>query len=178
MHAPRQPDPNKLLPPELAAFMTITEVDHADFILGEVFRRKFDDTPPDVPHHLVALYRRGDGGFEVISYSHMRAFGDIYLSGGSLTLGDAVRRMDPAHAATLKAAGGPWAWILRYAFARYHDDCQVFFGYSANAHAVAVSATAGFEPTEHPCLFAHWHKPLHPNIRRALIAKAHALGEF
>jgi hypothetical protein len=24
----------------------------------------------------------------------------------------------------------------------------------------------------------HWHKPLHPNIRRALLAKVHALGAF
>lgn len=176
--APCLPDPALLLPPAIAGFVTITEVDHAEFLAGAVFRRKFDDAPPDEPHHLVAFYRTPGGAFEQIGYSHMRPFGDIYLSGGSNTNGDAIRRMLPEHAAALRAAGGIWFWILKYAFARYHDACDAFFGYSGDRRAREVTAAAGFVDAGHPHLIVHWHKPLHESIRRALVAKAHALGPF
>ena len=37
---------------------------------------------------------------------------------------------------------------------------------------------AGFDPTAHDQLIVRWHKPLDPVRRRALVAKAHAIGAF
>ena len=168
----------RILPPELRDFIGITEIDDGDLLVAPLFRRKFGDPPPDVPHHLVALYRTPDGNASLIGYSHMRPFGDIYLSGGSCTNGDAIRAMAPAHRDALAAAGGIWYWILKYAFAKYANDCDAFFGYSGDARALEVTRQAGFVDAGHQHLIVHWHKPLHETVRRALVAKAHALGPF
>ncbi len=167
-----------LLPATLRPFICITEIDDAELLVAPLFARKFADVPPDVPHHLAGLYRDPDGFFRLIGYSHMRPFGDIYLSGGSCTDGDAIRAMRPEHREALAAAGGIWLHILKYAFARYHDHCDAFFGYSGDRRALEVTRQAGFIATEHQHLIVHWHKSMHENFRRALVAKAHALGPF
>jgi hypothetical protein len=46
------------------------------------------------------------------------------------------------------------------------------------ARALQVATAAGFVSAGHQHLIAHWHKPLHENIRRALVAKVHTLGSF
>jgi hypothetical protein len=46
------------------------------------------------------------------------------------------------------------------------------------ARALQVATAAGFVSAGHQHLITHWHKPLHENIRRALVAKVHALGPF
>ncbi|GAA0710125.1 hypothetical protein [Dokdonella soli] len=166
------------IPDDLRRFLTITEIDNADFIVGPLFRRKFNAPPPDVGRHLVALYRDAQGALRLAGYSHMRPFGDVYLSGGSCSEGDTIRAMAPEHRAAIQAAGGVWYLILKYAFARYADCCDAFFGHCGDARALEVATAAGFVGAGHQHLIAHWHKPLHENIRRALIAKVHALGPF
>lgn len=166
------------LPEALRSFLTITEVDDAEPLVGELFRRKFAAAPPDVPRHLVALYRDPSGGHRIAGYSHMRPFGDVYLSGGSCSDGSVVATMAPEHREALYAAGGTWYLILRYAFAKFAPDCEAFFGHCGDRRALEVAQAAGFERTEHEHLIVHWHKPLHPIVRRALVAKAHAIGPF
>ena len=166
------------LPEHLRAFFTITEVDDAEFLVGSLFQRKFLAPPPDVGHHLVALYRHADGALRVAGYSHMRAFGEVYLSGGSCSDGETIRAMSDAHREAIQAAGGVWYLILKYAFARYAGDCDAFFGHCGDRRALEVAHAAGFVDTGPEHVIAHWHKPLHENVRRALIAKVEALGPF
>lgn len=166
------------LPANIRHVLTISEIDDADFIVGALFRRKFNAPPPDVGRHLVALYRDGTGALRLAGYSHMRPFGEVYLSGGSCSEGETIRAMAPAHRDAIQAAGGIWYLILKYAFARYADCCDVFFGHCGDARALQVATAAGFVSAGHEHLIAHWHKPLHENIRRALVAKVHALGPF
>ncbi|HET6545739.1 MAG TPA: hypothetical protein VFG55_03215 [Rhodanobacteraceae bacterium] len=170
--------PDDILPASLHGFLTISEFDHADFLVSSLFRRKFGHPPPDLPRHLVALYRAPDDALHLAGFSHMRPFGDVYLSGGSCTEGETIRRMRPQEREALHAAGGVWYWILKYAFRKYADCCDAFFGHCGDARALEVALAAGFETTGHEHVIAHWHKPLHPAIRRALIAKVHALGKF
>ena len=167
-----------ILPASLRDIICITEVDAAELLIAPLFQRKFGDSPPDVPHHLVALYRPEARDVALLGYSHMRPFGDIFLSGGSCTNGDSIRAMIPAHRDALAAAGGIWYWILKYAFAKFADSCDAFFGYSGDARALEVTRDAGFVDAGHPHLIVNWHKPLHENVRRALTAKAQALGPF
>ena len=166
------------LPEPLRGFLAITEIDHAELLVGALFRRKFAAPPPDVGRHLVALYREPGGGLRLAGYSHMRPFGDVYLSGGSCSEGDTIREMDPAHRDAIQAAGGIWYLILKYAFTRYADCCDAFFGHCGDRRAHEVATAAGFVDAGHEHLIVHWHKPLHENIRRALVAKVHALGPF
>lgn len=170
--------PLETMPANLKPFLTITEVDDAEFLIGALFRRKFAAPPPDVGRHLVALYRGSDGALRLAGYSHMRPFGDVYLSGGSCSEGETIRMMDPSHRDAIYAAGGVWYLILKYAFEKYADDCDAFFGHCGDRRALEVALAAGFIKTEHEHLIVNWHKPLHEIVKRALTAKVHALGPF
>jgi len=167
-----------VVPENIRSFFTITEIDDAEFLVGALFRRKFAHPPPDFRRHLVALYRDADGAQHLAGYSHMRPFADVYLSGGSCSNGDAIRRMQPEELAALQAAGGVYHLVLKYAFRKYAHCCDAFFGYSSDKRALEVAFAAGFVGTEHERLFVHWHKPLSDTLRRALTAKVNALGPF
>lgn len=171
-------DPIQTLPENLRPFLTITEIDDAEFVVGPLFRRKFAAPPPDFRRHLVALYRMADGSLRLAGFSHMRPFGDVYLSGGSCSDGDTIRAMSDAHREAIHAAGGVWYLILKYAFANFADDCDAFFGHCGDPRALEVALAAGFEKTAHPPIIVNWHKPMHENFRRALLAKVVALGPF
>lgn len=168
----------EILPPDVRRFLTITEIDDAEFVAGALFRRKFGSPPPDFGRHLVAFYRDSAGALHLAGYSHMRPFGDVYLSGGSCSEGGTIRAMAPADREALYAAGGVWYLILRYAFQRFAGCCDAFFGHCGDARAREVAFQAGFEDAGHEHLIVRWHKPMHPNFRRALVAKTHALGPF
>lgn len=166
------------VPDNVRTFLTITEIDDARFIAGALFRRKYAQTPPEMPRHLAAFYRTADGMLRLAGYSHMRPFGEVYLSGGSCTDGDTIRAMSTAHREALHAAGGVLFLILKYAFAKYAGECEAFFGHCGDARALEVTRAAGFVETGFQHVIAHFHKPLSESARRALVAKVVALGPF
>ena len=167
-----------VIPEPIRGFFTITEIDDADFLVGELFRRKFGDPPPDFRRHLVALYRDADGATHLAGYSHMRPFGDVYLSGGSCSNGETIKRMQPHERDAVQAAGGVWYLTLKYAFRKYADCCDAFFGHCGDKRALEVALAAGFVKTEVEPIIVLWHKPLAEVFRRALTAKVVALGPF
>lgn len=173
-----QPGALATVPAEVQPFLTITEIDDAEFFAGPLFRRKFGVPPPTSGHHLGAFYRDAGGCVRLAGYSHMWPFGDVYLSGGSCSDGAVIGAMQDAERTALYAAGGVWHLVLKYAFRRYADRCDAFFGHCGDARAREVALRSGFEDAGHPHLIVNWHKPLHPNLQRALIAKVHALGPF
>lgn len=166
------------IPAALREYFTITEIDHADLLAADLFQRKFGSPPPLAGHHLVALHRADDGVARVAGYSHAGEFGDVCLIGGACTDGPVMRCLPPAHAGAIRAAGGVWYLLIKYMFARYADRCEAFFGYCGDPRALEVDLAAGFVPAGPQHLLVHWHKPLHDNVRRALIAKVDALGPF
>jgi len=166
------------LPEALCAFLTITEIDDSDFFIQKLFKRKFGHTPPDFPRHFAAFYRNPEGASFVAGYSHMRKFDDVYLSGGSCTEGETLRKMSVEEAALLQSHGGVWFQILKYKFAKLAEECDAFFGHCGDARALQVAIAAGFVQLEHQHLIANWHKPLPPERHRELTAKVHALGPF
>lgn len=167
-----------VIPASIRPFFTITELDDADFLIGDLFRRKFAHPPPGFRRHLAALYRDPAGAYHVAGYSHMRPHEEVYLSGGSCSNGETIKRMQTDELAALKAAGGVYHLILRYAFRKYADCCDAFLGYSSDVRALEVAFASGFVVTEYPRLFAHWHKPLADDARRRITAKIDALGAF
>jgi len=171
-------NPVETIPSNLRPFLTITEIDDAEFLVGALFRRKFHAPPPDVGRHLIALYRADDGSVSLAGYSHMRAFGDVYLSGGSCSDGETIRRMSDAHREAIYAARGVWYLILKYAFAKFANDCDAFFGHCGDARALEVAQAAGFVKTDVAPIIVNWHKPMHEVFKRALLAKVVALGPF
>jgi hypothetical protein len=171
-------DPEQVLPPALRGFLTLTEIDSARFMVGGLFRRKFDDVPPDEPHHLACLYRDPHGALHLAGYSHMRPWDEVLLSGGSCTSGDTLRRMRPDERAAVQASEGIWFYLLKYAFRKYAGCCEAFFGHCGNPRALQVALAAGFVQTDQAPVIVHWHKPLPDTRKRDLLAKVVALGAF
>ena len=163
--------------PKVEDFTFVTEIDDRR-VVESLFRRKFNDAPPDVPHHVVTFYRAGEIDYVPASYVHFRPFGDIILVGGAATDGRAIARMSDAERDAVKSSGGLYLAALRWAFARYARECEAFFGYCGDPRAYEVDVAAGFRDTPHPHLIVNFHKPLHEVMQRALIAKAHAIGSF
>ena len=166
------------LPPVIEPLIVITEVGDASPFFGELFRRKFGDPIPDYPHHIGVFHRGADGCFTPLSYLHLLPHRDLILVGGGCTDGDAIRRLPAADRDAIRDAGGLLLHALRYAFERFADRCDAYFGHCGDARAYEVDMQAGFEPTAHEQLIVHWHKPLDQERRRALVAEAHAIGAF
>src|SRR5487761_1943224 len=120
--APRQPVTNPepvrtaySLPGVLASWFSIVEVPDAEPMAGELFRRSFNDYPPDVPHHYVARVSL-DGEQRTIGYVHMRPLEDMFLCGGMCMDDRVFRHLPHERRAALKAVGGVAEQLLRHAF--------------------------------------------------------------
>jgi hypothetical protein len=167
-----------VLPEALRSFLIITEIDSASVLVVDLFKRKFGHVPPDFPRHFAAFYRDAAGALHLAGYSHMRRLGEVYLSGGSCSNGDALRMMTAEQRALIDHHGGIWFWVLKYKFAKLGAECQAFFGHCGDQRALVVAKQAGFVELQHPHLIAHWHRPLSVEAREQLIAQVHAIGAF
>ena len=156
----------------------ITEVDDGPAFAGPSFRRKFAAEIADCEHHVVAFLRPAEDLFVPANYVHLWLREDLGLIGGASTDGRAFARIDPGAAARIRDAGGLYLQTLRWTFAKFADRCEAFFGYCGDPRAWEVDMQAGFEPTEHPRLIAHWHRPLPPARRAELVARANGFGPF
>lgn len=159
-------------------FVRFDVVHDGDWFAGDLFRRKFGAAPPATGHHVVAFCRRPDGALATLGYAHFMPFGDIVLVGGVCTDGSVIAALTDAQRAAIDAAGGVYFNLLGHAFARFASQCEAYFGYCGDARAEAVNLRAGFVRTGHAHLLVHFHKPQHEVMRRALIAKAAAIGPF
>lgn len=163
----------------LPDWLSLSEVDDGRFFAGALFQRKFAAPPPDIGHHLVAIYRGEDGRMQTAGYVHFMEFGDIILVGGGCTDGEVIRGMPEAHRDRIRELDGLLFHLLRYGFARFADRCEAYFGHCGDARAEAVDLKAGFIKTGHEHLLVHWHRQgQHEVLRRALVAKALAIGAF
>lgn len=159
-------------------FILVTEVDRGPAFIEHIFQRKFRASPPDFPHHVVTFYRKSWDCYVPFSYVHIRPFGDVYLVGGASTDGRGFELMPEHERDLVRSAGGVYLNALRYAFKKFADRCDAFFGYCGDARAYEVDMQAGFVPTPHEFLIAHWHRPIDEARKHALIAKVHAIGAF
>ncbi len=167
-----------MFPAPLDTFLTITELDEAGTWFGPLFARKFGHPVPDYPYHVGIFYRSREGWTRPLSYLHFLPFGDILLVGGLCTDGEVFASMQPHERDAIRDAGGVMVHGLRYSFRRLADRCDAYFGYCGDPRAYEVDMQAGFVPTQHDKLIVHWHKPLDDMRRRALVAKANAIGPF
>lgn len=156
----------------------ITEVSDGPFFIGELFRRKFNDTAPAWGHSVIAFFREEADRFRPLCYTNFLPHSGVILVGGAMTDGNVMRALPADLRDSIVSEGGIYLAVLRYAFARFAEECDAYFGYAADERALEVDLKAGFEHTGHDHLIAHFHKPLSPRRRRRLIEKIHAIGPF
>jgi hypothetical protein len=160
------------------AFLTITEVAEGPFFVNQLFRRKFGSDGPDIPRHFIAFYKDLAGALHVAGFSHMMRFNQVYLSGGSCSDGNTLKRMSAEELAMVKAQGGIWAMILRHCWTRLDGECDAYFGHCGDPRAREVALATGFEVTHTPVHIVRWHKPLSAEQKTELLDSVIAIGLF
>ncbi len=160
------------------AFLTITEVAEGPFFVNDLFRRKFGGDAPDIPRHFIAFYKDSAGALHVAGFSHMLRFNSVYLSGGSCSNGDTLRRMSAEELQLVEAEGGIWAMILRHCWSRLDGECEAYFGHCGDRRAREVALSTGFVVAHMPVHIARWHLPLSAERKTELLDSVIAIGLF
>ena len=163
---------------KLDDWLTISEVDDGPAFAEPIFQRKYAQSAPDFPHHVVAFLRREDGAFVAASYLHFTQHEEVMLVGGGATDGRAFGQVPADVATAIRDSGGLLLRTLRFGFRKYADRCDAFFGHCGDPRAFEVDMQAGFQPTRVEHLLAYWHCLLDEGRREALINKVAALGPF
>jgi hypothetical protein len=153
-------------------------VTSAPNFVDALFRRKFGEGAPDYGHAIVGFYRHDWQRFTPIAYSNFLPHESVILVGGSMTDGEAFKRMPEATAAAIAESGGMYYHLLRFGFDHFADDCEAFFGRAGDPRAWDVGIRAGFEPTQYAHLRALFHRPINEERKIELIEQIHALGPF
>lgn len=160
------------------SFLTITEVAEGPFFVNDLFRRKFGGDAPDIPRHFMAFYKDAAGALHVAGFSHMLRYNTVYLSGGSCSDGNTLKKMSAEELAIVKEQGGIWAMILRHCWSRLDGECEAYFGHCGDPRARVVALSTGFVVTHTPVHIARWHKPLSDQRKTELLDSVIAIGLF
>ena len=174
----RMPQLRWRLDPRLDPFIAIGEVERGDRLVGDMFARKLGGAPPKSGHHLIAFYRRADGGFAPASYLHLWIHDGMGLVGGGSTDGHVIRSMRDEERAALDAAGGLLYQMLGFCFAKFESQCDAFMGHCGDRRAKEVDLRAGFRETRDKYLLIRPNRPLAPGEEAAFVEKAKAFGLF
>lgn len=162
----------------LAPFIIVSEVEDGEFFAGELFRRKYVDSPPRMGHHIVAFYRRDESTFLSASYCHLWKQGTIGFVGGACTDGRVLRAMRPHELDLVNQAGGLLRQTLGFCFTRFKPGLEAFFGHCGDARAKEVVYVAGFSDAGLPHLLVRYNQELDPARQQELVRQADAIGPF
>ena len=156
----------------------ITTVDDGPFFIDDLFQRKFAHPAPYHGNSVVCFYRKNWQHFIPVCYVNFMQYEEVMLGGGAVTDAFAFRNMPKSLIRDVKTRGGIYLHILKFSFHYFRNECEGYFGYTADKLALEVDLKAGFEPTKYEHLIAHFHKPLTPERQDFLIDKVHAVGSF
>jgi hypothetical protein len=165
-------------PPSCDGRFFISECSAGPEVINDMFVRKFGSTAPEHGHHIIAWYRNDWRSFVPVSYVNFLPWSSVILVGGACTDGGAFKQMSPEHPDQIRAAGGAYFYLLRFAFHRFADQCEAYFGHVGDARAEEVDLKAGFNHTGHKHLVACFHKPTSDERNAELTEEIHKLGAF
>ena len=158
--------------------ISITTVDDGPFFINELFQRKFAHPAPGHGYSVVCFYRKDWRHFLPVCYVNFTQYDEVMLGGGAVTDAFAFRNMPKSLIAEVKLAGGIYLHMLKFCIHRFRDQCEGYFGYTADKLALEVDIKAGFEATKYEHLIAHFHKPISLERKNLLIDKVNAVGPF
>lgn len=159
--------------------LLVSEVDGVQRLAGRLFAASFRGTsPPDRGRHFVTMAELAPGRWALLCYVHFQPFGDTCLGGGACTDVSLLRELPQSIRDELRAAGGPYAQLLRYALGKMAKEFFAFFGHTSDRRATKIDLEVGFRPTPIQDLLIYTPQPLDATLERALIAKIAAVGPF
>ena len=156
--------------------LLITTVDDGPFFINDLFQRKFAHPAPDHGLSVICFYRSSWDHFLPVCYINFLPYEEVILAGGAITDGRAFGYMTGDLSEKIRASGGIYCHVLKFAFDKFKDQCEAYFGHAGDQRDADIRA--GFESTEHQHLIAHFHKPITTERKYYLIEKIHSIGPF
>jgi peptidoglycan/xylan/chitin deacetylase (PgdA/CDA1 family) len=157
------------------------EVNDAQRVAGELFRRAFNHEVPGYPRHFVLVHSREPGSGEppeVVAYVHHTAReGGVYLCGGMCVDERAYRRFPRWLFEAARDQGG-LATIVTRDSVDLLGDCTAVFGHVGEPRARAADLRTGFIDTDREHLMVIWRKAFAESEKRRLVDEVAALGSF
>lgn len=157
------------------------EVDDAQAVAGELFKRSFGHDIPTYRRHFVLVYSPPPGEPDttpkVVAYVHQRPLDDVYLGGGMCVDAIAYRRMPRWLFDQVKDEGGLATIVTRDSLAMLGDS-PAAFGHVGEPRARQADLRTGYVDTGVEHLMVFWRKPLGEEEKRKIIGKVAAEGAF
>ncbi|MDR2689930.1 MAG: hypothetical protein LBB76_09265 [Azoarcus sp.] len=165
---------------EVVDRVEVVEVDNAEFLVGDLFRRRFNtDTFPEFPHHFVALARCTNGKLIPLGYCHCGEWQGNGLGGGLVIDERHYRRLPPSIRKAIRQDGGLAELLMREAVARMSGDLVAIWGYVGDKQAEKADLRVGFHHTSHPHIMVIWRRPgLTDAEKEDWLRRIIALGPF
>ena len=164
----------------LSPDLQVIEVDSAEFLVGDLFRRRFEtDSFPQEPRHFVALAKMDDGTFLPLGYVHYSYWNGCALCGGLVMDDRNYRRLSSAARKAIRAAGGIAELLLGRSFSMLPNDLLAIWGHVGNPQSEKVCLRVGFVRVNSPYLMAVWRDERLSEADRAdLVRQAEMIGPF
>lgn len=162
---------------------SVTEVDDAEPLASELFRKSFGHPLPTFPRHFVMTYRASPSAdvlstnSRVVAYIHHTPHLDTFLCGGMCVDPGIYRELPRDIFLQVRDEGGLATIIARESIKLLGSD-TVVFGHVGDKRARQSDLRAGFVDTEFPFLMAVWNRDLSGEEKRALATQINALGPF
>lgn len=163
-----------------AEAITVIEVGDAEFLVGDLFRRRFNTSAfPDYPRHFVALAKTAGGELLPLGYVHHTMWNDCALCGGLVIDNRLYRRLRPATREAVRREGGVAELLLRRSFALLPDDLVAIWGYVGDKQAEQVDLRVGFRHTGARHVMVVWRRnDLSEDEKADWIRRVVELGPF
>ena len=157
--------------------ISLLEVDDAESLAGQLFKRSFNDKIPNFPKHFVLLANIENRQTLTLGYVHFTQHHNIYLGGGMCVNSQALRQLPKQLRAQLNEQGGVAFYMLSEAVNKL-EDCDAVFGYVGHKGAYKIDLAVGFEQTSHKHLIVYWKNKLTPTQQQKTIQTAYQFGPF
>jgi len=157
--------------------LQIVESNESERFVGNLFRRKFGDNPPDFPKHFIAMYSRNGLTWEAVGYVNFWQRHSAFMGGGLVIEDRAFRSMPKAHREVIKSCGGIAEYLLKRSLQMLPDN-DVVWGYVGDTRAEKVDLRVGFEHTHIDKLIAYWTKAHSAEEKIRLTDDVASVGPF
>ena len=155
----------------------LLEVDDAEPLAGEIFKRSFNQSIPNFPKHFVLLATNEHSQSITLGYVHFTQFQNFYLCGGMCVNTRALRHL-PKHIRKQLSELGGVAYHMLSNSINSLNDCDVIFGHVGHKGAYKIDLAVGFIETDYKHLLAYWKTELSEEEKNKVIRTARAFEPF
>ncbi|MCV6627257.1 MAG: polysaccharide deacetylase family protein [Cellvibrionaceae bacterium] len=167
-------------PLKLEDVFGVVEVDQAEFLAGDLFRRRFNtDSFPETPHHYIAFVKLACGNLVRVGYIHQTAWNGCFLTGGLVSENQPATPIPKAIKALIWEHGGVAKLLMSYAVNSVPADTKAVWAYSGHPSTLKMCDELGLLPTSAPHVRMKWLDTSADEQERArYLAQVVALGPF